>query len=127
MKSATFELSEANAPAIWDGFNQFYDALATSIAYKTNGVERTLTIELLVIDKQLNTKRTVMVVAINPSEVRLHECRTCVTVLSEGLQFRKFNDDLYLAISPYCEEMDSVEEFRKSDFYFAAQKVIIQS
>jgi len=38
------------------------------------------------------------------------------------MQFGKL---YYVALSPYCDSMDTIEEFRQSDFYFAAYEITI--
>jgi len=45
------------------------------------------------------------------------------TVLSNGIACQYIGDIYYIAFSPYSTDMKNIDDFRKSDVYFAAHKI----
>ncbi len=49
--------------------------------------------------------------------------KTSNTVLYQGISLLEVNDLFYVVFSPYCDEIENLEEVRKSDIYFGCKGI----
>ena len=117
------QLTVENIRTVLDEYTNFYDGLVVSINYSCVEGGTLLVIRVYVRSQLSGRKRTVRITAAGPRELRFVENNTCSTVMSAGLQIAQIGELFYLALSPYCDDMTDVEDFRRSDFYFAAEAV----
>ncbi len=54
-------------------------------------------------------------------EFALREGQASYQVLSDGLKIGFFGDLIFLDFAPYTDDPDGVEDFRRSEFYFASR------
>ena len=117
------QLTVENIKTVLDEYTNFYDGLVVSMNYSYTVAGGLLAIRVYVRSQLSGRKRTVRISAEGPREVRFVENNTCSAVMSAGLQIAQIGESFYVALSPYCDDMTDVEDFRRSDFYFAAKDV----
>lgn len=102
--------------------NKGYDGLIREISLKNFN---NATIEVSVMDAHNNYEWINVVFYCNGliEFSVIQKARYSNIVLSSGIIYREISGIHYIDFSPYSEEIDSVEEFRKSDIYFAAKEV----
>lgn len=55
-------------------------------------------------------------------EYRLARHRSDIQVLSDGIRFAAIDEAYFLDFSPWCDEPETIEDFRRSDFFVGASE-----
>jgi hypothetical protein len=114
-----FTLDLSSLPEFLERFYSFNDALIRRVEHRylaSGGRETTLTISGR--DQQSSTGRSNVVVVISEvSEICFREGNSTRQVLSDGMTVAWFDGVVWCDLSPYTSEPDSIDDFRKSDFY----------
>jgi hypothetical protein len=112
-------LAQQDAPSFLERFYSFNDALLRRVehSYSPSGHKQT-TITISGRDQQSETGRSNVTLVIHDvSEIGFREGKDTRQVLSDGLTVAWFDERVWCDFSPYATEPESLDDFRRSDFY----------
>jgi hypothetical protein len=99
--------------------NYGYDGLIRSIVIKSF---RRAEVRISIIDSGNNQWANLKITLDDIIEFKVAQAaRTSNLVLSDGIKMKAFESNYFIDFSPYSEQVETVDDFRKSDIYFASK------
>jgi hypothetical protein len=117
------KLDETLLREFLDRFNSFNDAVVRRVGYCYDASgHRQATLTISTQDQQSDAGWSNVVIVIdNVSEIAFREGKSTRQILSDGLAVCWFDGDVWCDLSPYSSEPDTVDDFRRSDFYVVGE------
>lgn len=126
-RTALNTLREEDAPDFLHRFDSFNDSVIRRIEHqycKQDGQRTSVIISArdVMAPKQWSN---VTFTASHVSELTLREGRTTCVVISFGIVLKWIDGKVWCAFSPYFTEMESIDDFRRSEFYLVASSISV--
>ncbi len=119
------KLEESAIGGFLDRFNSFNDAIVRRVEhhYCASGQQQA-TLTLSSQDQQADTGwSNVVIVVDRVAEILFREGKSTRQILSDGLNVAWFEGNVWCDLSPYCADPETIDEFRRSDFYISGQVI----